>query len=162
MLPNHMASARFRITVFTLLVAVASPACGDILLFNGFRSLRLGEDGSIKREYQLANWPQLYEDLESHIFDSSKGILYQLTNTLGFVDEIPFDVETGAFLGGRYINSNGQMDVQPYSGGALDFHFRGPPSAQVFGSRFGQFDATGNELFVVRATQPAAQTSSSG
>jgi hypothetical protein len=156
MLRNHIGTAwsTLAVVAVTLFLALSSPAGADILLFNGFRSFRLGEDGIIKREYQLANWPQLYEDLDSHVFDPSKRILYQLTNSLGFVNEIPFNVDTGEFLGGQFINANGQPDFKPYSGGALDFQFQAAQGSASgpFGSRFGTF---GGSLFVVRPTQPS-------
>jgi hypothetical protein len=100
----------------------------------------------------------LYEDLDSHVVDPTKRIVYQLTNSLGFTSEIPFNVDTGAFLGGPFINGSGLPDFQPYTGGAVDFQFNnGPPPGQPLGSRSGQFhhnlSPSQDELFVVRGTQ---------
>lgn len=152
----HAAAALLAVNLGLLAPATSF---GDILLFGAVpQSYRFGEDGTIKRTYRLDNWPQLYEDLDGHVVDPAGGIVYQMANSLGFTSDIPFDVDTGDFLGGQFVNGSGQIDFQPYTGGAADFQFNnGPPPAGAFGFRSGLFNhnaaANRNELFAVRQKQ---------
>src|SRR5262245_47216095 len=96
----------WRLSIPFVAIAVASlapaSASADFILSSIFGSNRFGEDDAIRRTYELANWYYVHEELSFNVFDASKGIVYRLTNSLGTTDSIPFNVETGAFLGGTY------------------------------------------------------------